>query len=159
MKYITLLFILLVPLKAFSFSPNVHDILFNVHHKVKTKKNIIPAIKNGYYKWKGVRYKYGGTDSSGIDCSALTQELAEELNVHLPRTTRQQIHAGKTVSQNELAAGDLVFFQTSETTLHVGMYLEEGRFIHASTRNGVTISSLDNDYWKERYSKGIRVIA
>lgn len=72
------------------------------------------------------------------------------MDVTLERTTRQQIRQGVTVSEDQLASGDLVFFKTGETLNHVGVMLGPSQFLHASTRRGVTLSSLDETYWKTR---------
>jgi cell wall-associated NlpC family hydrolase len=66
-------------------------------------------------------------------------------------------HLGKKVSQNNLKPGDLVFFKTGLFSRHVGIYLDKRKFLHASTSVGVTISSLDNQYWKKNYWKSVRI--
>ena len=75
----------------------------------------------------------------------------------MPRTTTLQSEVGKEIDKNELRSGDLVFFKTGEIN-HVGIYLEDGMFIHASTKIGVTISELDNSYFSKSYWKAQRVI-
>jgi cell wall-associated NlpC family hydrolase len=111
-----------------------------------------------YSEWEGVGYKFGGTSKDGIDCSAFIQKaFSEKFDLSVPRTTDMQSELGKEIDKSELKSGDLVFFRTGDTN-HVGIYLEDGMFIHASTSNGVTISELDNVYFKENYWKARRII-
>ena len=111
-----------------------------------------------YHKWRGVRYRLGGSNKRGIDCSAFVQvTFKTKLGVNLPRTTSLQSRLGKEVRKNELKAGDLVFFRTGSTSRHVGIYLEENKFLHASQSRGVTISKLDNTYWQANYWKSVRI--
>lgn len=108
--------------------------------------------------WKSVRYKYGGLSKKGIDCSGFVYlTYMVEFGIRLPRTTKLQATSGLSVARKELKAGDLVFFNTGLFTKHVGIYIEKGNFIHISTRRGVTISSLNNNYWSENYWKAIRI--
>lgn len=108
--------------------------------------------------WWGTRYKYGGNDRSGIDCSAFCGRLYQEVfSVELPRTAREQYAALPHVTREELTEGDLVFFNTRGGVSHVGMYLGNNRFVHSSTNSGVTISSLEDDYYNKRFVGGARV--
>jgi cell wall-associated NlpC family hydrolase len=112
-----------------------------------------------YKGWKGVRYKYGGYSKRGIDCSAFVQRtFKDRLNIYVPRTTAMQSVAGKKISREDLEIGDLVFFKTRIKVRHVGIYIGEGKFLHASTKKGVTISRLDNPYYSSHFWKIIRVI-
>lgn len=105
-----------------------------------------------YKLWKGTPYQYGGTSLSGVDCSAFVQNTyRSKLGYKIPRTTRTQIKVGKSVSKKHLKAGDIVFFKTSGNSLHNGIYLGKSQFIHASSSKGVTISNLNNVYWKKTY--------
>jgi len=111
-----------------------------------------------YQEWRGTRYRLGGTDHNGIDCSALVRVVFErEFGYTLPRTALSQAEFGEKISRDELMPGDLVFFKTSSRSWHVGIYLDSRKFMHASSSQGVTISSLDNTYWKSRYWKSIRI--
>ncbi|HWJ91588.1 MAG TPA: C40 family peptidase [Flavisolibacter sp.] len=102
-------------------------------------------------EWMGTRYKLGGSSKDGIDCSALMQILFSSLYaVTLPRTAREQFGFSRRISRTELKEGDLVFFNTVGGVSHVGMYLQNNKFIHASS-NGVTISDLYEDYWLRRF--------
>lgn len=111
-------------------------------------------------KYINTPYKYGGTSSNGIDCSAFTQSVFNKsLSIKLDRTARGQYHEGQEVSDiDDLRFGDLVFFNTSrrEKPGHVGIYIGDHLFVHAA-RSGVTVSSLDMDYYAERFMGGRRI--
>ena len=122
------------------------------------KHNLNADLYDFYAKWEGVRYKLGGDTMTGIDCSAFIQKVFEEkLSLEMPRTTLLQANVGKEVSKNDLELGDLVFFKTGKSK-HVGIYMENGKFMHASTSNGVTISDLSNSYFAKNYWKAKRII-
>src|SRR5690606_27510344 len=97
----------------------------------------------------GTRYLFGGMGRNGIDCSAFTGMVYRTLNYKLPRTAAMQWEVGVPVEREDLHFGDLVFFNTRKAVYvsHVGMYLGNGMFAHASSRNGVTVSSLESDYY------------
>jgi hypothetical protein len=101
-------------------------------------------------EWYGVRYRMGGSSKAGIDCSALMQVFFTALyGVALPRTAREQYKAARMISRTEIREGDLVFFNTRGGISHVGMYLSNNKFVHAST-NGVAISSLYDGYYASK---------
>ena len=75
----------------------------------------------------------------------------------MPRSTEHQSKTGQTIQQEQLRAGDLVFFKTGIFTRHVGMYIDMGNFLHVSTRKGVMISNLEDPYWNDTYWKANRV--
>ncbi|WP_386693671.1 NlpC/P60 family protein [Lonepinella sp. MS14435] len=109
-----------------------------------------------YNKWVGTRYRMGGTGRNGIDCSAFMQEtFATAFGMDLPRSTSEQKYVGKRIQKNELKQGDLVFFRKNR---HVGVYMGNGRFMHSSSSQGVTISSLSEDYWARTYTQSRRVL-
>ena len=103
-------------------------------------------------EWFGIRYRLGGESKSGIDCSAFMQVLYAGLfGIALPRTAREQNRTTRKISRTELKEGDLVFFNTRGGVSHVGMYLQNNKFIHAASSGGVMISDLYDDYWSRRF--------
>nr|HDC4297817.1 C40 family peptidase [Enterobacter hormaechei] len=165
LKFITLYSLLLLAVlfsgtvssSPFSTAPAEQKIL-HVEHEIRAR------ILSEYTRWEGVRYSLGGTSRGGIDCSSLMQEIFhaafdDMLSTRLPRTTAGQIEHGISATRSELRPGDLIFFRTSDVNRHVGVYIGEDRFIHASTSQGVTISSLQNDYWIKRYTTARRVLS
>jgi cell wall-associated NlpC family hydrolase len=112
-------------------------------------------------KYIKVPYKYGGETKSGIDCSAFTQQVYKNsLNVNLPRTAREQYNVGERIrSVSKLKFGDLVYFNTSQIYYpgHVGIYLGDKLFVHASASKGVIVSSLENTYFSNRYIGATRI--
>lgn len=98
----------------------------------------------------GVPYQWGGESPSGFDCSGFVQYVFTKNGVSIPRTTTTQYNAGTSVTS--LKPGDIVFFETYKSgPSHDGIYIGNGKFIHASSSHGITISSLSNTYWKPKY--------
>lgn len=111
-------------------------------------------------EWKGTRYRLGGNSKKGIDCSGFTQLTFKELfGISLPRMTTEQAKVGKKVEKSELQAGDLVFFKTGRgpNGRHVGIYVKDGTFLHASTKGGVIYSKLSSPYWSKTYWQARRL--
>lgn len=128
-------------------------------NEYKNYERLYEALKAQYIDWKGVRYKYGGNSKKGIDCSAFVQKtFKDRLNINIPRTTKLQSSVGENVSMEDLRTGDLVFFKTGFRSRHVGIYLDSGKFLHASTKRGVTISRLDNVYYSKHFWKIKRLV-
>lgn len=112
-----------------------------------------------HQQWQGTRYQWGGLSKKGVDCSGLVHlTYLNKFNTPVPRTTKYQAQAGQKVQRSELRAGDLVFFKTSEKVRHVGIYIEDEKFLHASTKKGVMVSSLNDYYWKDKYWHARRVM-
>lgn len=109
-------------------------------------------------QWVGTPYLWGGDSKNGIDCSAFTRKVFNEYGVKLTGNTQSQVKQGKAVKKGELQPGDLIFFNTNRTNGHVGIYIGGNQFMHASSSKGVTTSSLDNSYYKARYSTARRVL-
>lgn len=110
--------------------------------------------------WYGTPYSYGGNSKNGIDCSAFSRTLLSDVfNLSIPRTAQEQYDYCKHIKKNQLEQGDLVFFHTSggSRITHVGIYLDNGKFVHASTSSGVMISDLDDYYWRRTYRAAGRI--
>ena len=122
--------------------------------------DIKSRIMDQYADWKGVRYRFGGDNKRGIDCSAFVQKtFREQFGLVLPRTTDGQKDSGKRVLRTKLRPGDLVLFHTGGATgRHIGIYIGNDNFVHASTSKGVMISNLNDSYWKARYRDARRVL-
>lgn len=109
--------------------------------------------------WHGTPHRWGGLSRNGVDCSGYVHHTYQAVFAReLPRTTRAQVRLGEGISRAELRDGDLVFFNTGRNQRHVGIYVGDGRFAHASRSRGVTISSLDNVYWKRHYWQARRLL-
>lgn len=116
-------------------------------------------LDNTIGKVIGVDYDYGGTTTGGFDCSGFTGYVFKKLGISLPRSSKEQFQRGKKVARDDLRAGDLVFFNTSgHGVSHVGIYIGDGKFAHASVTRGVTIDSLSADYYVKRYIGARRVM-
>jgi cell wall-associated NlpC family hydrolase len=105
-------------------------------------------------------YQYGGESEDGIDCSAFTRQVfSNALKLNLPRTASQQYQIGNSVKKTNLKFGDLVFFNTQRGSYpgHVGIFVGDDMFAHASISQGVTISSLRNSYYQKRFVGAKRV--
>ena len=112
------------------------------------------------YDWIGTPYRFGGSSRKGIDCSAFTKELYEKVfNMDLKRNSRDIFSMVTPVAKDDLKQGDLVFFKIhSRSISHVGIYLGDGRFAHASSR-GVAVSSIDDAYYSRYFYRGGRMLA
>ncbi|MCG6657389.1 glycoside hydrolase [Halomonas campisalis] len=118
------------------------------------------ALLAQHQRWSGTPYRLGGTGERGIDCSALVQNVFRDtFRLDLPRSTGEQVQQGEAVSRDELQVGDLVFFRPPGPYDHVGIYVGEGYFLHASTSQGVMLSTLDNAYWQRHYWQARRALA
>ncbi|MCD6435668.1 MAG: C40 family peptidase, partial [Clostridiales bacterium] len=125
------------------------DIVFTKSNH-KLTKDINKVIRTAK-KYLGTKYKFGGTTRRGIDCSAFTKVVMKHHGKTLPRTANQQASSGKHINKKDLRKGDLVFFKNTDKRRiisHVGIYLGNGKFIHASSGAGrVTITKLNKAYY------------
>jgi probable lipoprotein NlpC len=114
-------------------------------------------------KYLGVPYRYGGTSLSGMDCSGFVYLVFQNTtNISIPRTVATLYSWAEKIDMAELQAGDLLFFNTTGTVSHVGIYAGNGRFIHAASdgpHTGVIISAMDESYWKRTYIGAGRAIS
>ncbi|MEW6755299.1 MAG: NlpC/P60 family protein [Candidatus Latescibacterota bacterium] len=112
--------------------------------------------------YMGVPYRWGGTTRGGMDCSAFARAVYRETyGIELPRTSRQMFGLGRTVeSRASLRRGDLVFFRDTQAgagVSHVGVYVGDGMFAHASPPTGGTLTALDAPYYRARYAGARRL--
>ncbi|WP_019639957.1 C40 family peptidase [Paenibacillus fonticola] len=108
----------------------------------------------------GTKYLAGGTTTDGFDCSGFTTYVFKSLDIKLPRTSKSQFEMGTAVKKDELKAGDLVFFNTSGNGIsHVGVMVDSESFAHSSSKKGVTISKLSEDYYVKRYVGAKRILS
>ena len=143
----------------------------------KTDEQILSSLKNKKFKnlsssemnelmerideYLHTPYLWGGESKDGIDCSSFVQTVMSlALGVSLPRTSLEQSKKGYRVGMDELSLGDLIFFDTMNKghVSHVGIYLDEGLFVHSGSRTGVAIASLNQDFYNEKYLFAKRVL-
>ncbi|MCI2255277.1 C40 family peptidase [Domibacillus sp. PGB-M46] len=121
-------------------------------HAVEAASNYKQKAISEGKKVLGTPYKWGGTTTKGFDCSGFVGYSFKKAGKTLPRTTAEIYKKGKSVSKSNLQKGDLVYFQTyKKGPSHMGIYLGNNEFIHASSSKGVSITTLSNSYWKKRY--------
>ena len=111
----------------------------------------------------GTPYKFGGSSYEGIDCSGLVKMVYHRVGIDLPRTTQEQLKMGTKVNFIELIFGDVLFFKGPSTrqkvkSLHAGLYMGDGRFVHASKSRGVVVDSLLKNFWQELFLEGRRFL-
>jgi cell wall-associated NlpC family hydrolase len=141
-----------------------HEILYD-HKKTISQSNkldtnpIKKIILKEFYEWEGTPHKMGGNSKNGIDCSGFAHYIYTKLfNIRVPRTTKQFFTTGIKIDKSQLKPGDLVAFNPHSYPRHVGIYIGNNQFIHASTTKGVMMSDLSNPYWKKYYIMSRRII-
>lgn len=171
-----------VPLEAAkSETPKVTAIAPNTKHQEKFGEGVLNWIQDKYSsvlqvlpnqitnvmlyrfidEWSGVKYRMGGTNKSGIDCSAFVQTLYQYVfGMNLLRTARMQFSEANLIRNvNDLKEGDLVFFRINSSYIsHVGVYLKNNFFVHSASSKGVSIANLTSDYWNKYFVGGGRVM-
>lgn len=112
-------------------------------------------------KWLGTKYKYAGETKRGTDCSGMVMSIYRDIaGIKLPRSSREQQSFCRSIKVSELAPGDLIFFSGSAKggkVSHVGMYIGDGDFIHASSSQGVIVSNLNQSYYSRHFHSAGRV--
>jgi LysM repeat protein len=120
------------------------------------ERNLFVKVVKTYL---GAPYRLGGSTLKGIDCSAFVKKVYEIFNVSLPRTAQEQFRVGKKVEKYQLEEGDLVFFKRGKNNAHVGIYIGENQFIHASSSSKeIKIDNLETPYYSQRFLRGVRVM-
>ncbi len=132
--------------------------------KAKTEDPVDRVLREAK-AYTGVPYKWGGNTKAGIDCSGLTCQAFKAIDIKLPRTADAQALLGKKLEKDEIKPGDLIFFtkeKRSKDITHVGLVTEVKKgnvyFINATTKRGVMVSALSEEYWNIRYKGARRVI-
>jgi cell wall-associated NlpC family hydrolase len=106
----------------------------------------------------GAPYRFGGSSLKGIDCSSFVQKIYRIFDITLPRNAREQSKVGISIAREKLTEGDLVFFHTNRSLGHVGIYIGNNEFVHASSKSKVVrIDSLDTPYYQKRFQRAVRV--
>lgn len=158
----TLLLALALVLTGCASSPDVADRKSQNQRPVFTTPadmddERVNRLQDVFDRYEGTPYRYGGTTPRGFDCSGfIGQAYQEAFGIDLPRTTSALLSHGTPVSQTELEPGDLVFFEIRGKEQHAGIYMGGEHFIHASTSVGVTRSSLNGFYWRDRFTQARR---
>lgn len=121
---------------------------------------VMALLSEQQREWAGTPYVLGGNTRTGVDCSGFTRTtFMDRFNILLPRTTAEQANYGMSVARSQIQTGDLVFFKTGRgpNGYHVGIYVKDDLFLHASTKGGVIYSSLNSPYWSQRYWQARRI--
>lgn len=147
------------PAPRYTNSSGSDSVVRELEERRQATPSRLARVVEGYL---GIPYKWGGTTRAGMDCSAFTRAIFRETyGVELPRTSKQMYGVGRAISKRrDLKPGDLVFFKDTYSgpgISHVGIYLGKGRFAHASSSKGGTITPLDNPYFNLRYIGARRV--
>jgi LysM repeat protein len=111
------------------------------------------------FNYLSTPYRFGGNSRKGIDCSAFVQQVFREVEVDLPRSAREQFRVGSKIDREQMQKGDLIFFRTyAKYPSHVGIYLGDGKMIHASSRSRrVVVTSIDHPYYRKRFIGAKRI--
>ncbi|PQJ69281.1 C40 family peptidase [Polaribacter butkevichii] len=159
-------------MKKWGFLLVVISLLLSSCSSTKTvvKKTTKPTTKvdrivSNALKYKGVRYKFGGTTKKGMDCSGVVHVAFDSENVQLPRISRDMAKRGEKISLSKVKKGDLLFFRTSKSKRsinHVGLVVSHTKgqikFVHATTSRGVIVSNLSEKYWKKAFVKATTIL-
>jgi cell wall-associated NlpC family hydrolase len=140
------------------------DSLAFLYTSRKTEERICTKVEKNAKKLLGLKYVWGATGPNKFDCSGFTQKVYKTAGIKIPRNSRAQAKVGQYIKYENLQKGDMVFFDTNRKKTgrvnHVGIYLEDGKFIHASSGNKkVVITNFDKKrYYKSRFLWGRRII-
>lgn len=120
------------------------------------ERDLLVKISKGFL---GAPYRFGGVSLKGLDCSAFVKRIYSIFDINLPRTAREQARVGQKVSREQLAVGDLVFFNTRRYISHVGIYIGNDQFVHAAAgrHREVRIDNLNAPYYNKRFIKAVRL--
>lgn len=133
-----------------------------IDHAVTVSNDQTGRLVREARKWLGTPYRYGGSTKAGTDCSGMVMELYREVyGLKLPRSSAQQRDYALPLNERDLVAGDLVFFATGRgnAVSHVGLYVGNGKMIHASTSCGVIESALNEQYYRRTFHSAGRIVS
>jgi hypothetical protein len=118
-----------------------------------------PMLLNEISRWLGTPYRFGGDNQNGIDCSAFALIIYREVyGINLERMTVNMAQRANRINRQHLKEGDLIFFRINQQRIsHVGIYISNNKFAHASTRLGVIISDMDEEYYRRRFAFAGRI--
>jgi lipoprotein Spr len=158
--------IILLGFSALGYGQSIPDSLISVEKTDRICESgldidscaYIPLYKS-LHDWLGTPYKYAGNSKKGIDCSGFTKAvISEAFHLKLKGSSRDIYSNCQEVKQEELKEGDLVFFKINKNQIsHIGIYLQNGYFAHASVKRGVMINHLSEDYYKKYFYTGGRI--
>ena len=139
-----------------------NDAPYAVNNTATIEEKIIDYAKS----FEGVKYRWGGTTESGMDCSGLVFESFKNYGIYLPRISRDMAKKGIKIALKESEVGDLLFFKTGKSKRnainHVGLVVEASngkiKFIHSTTRKGVIVSSISETYWNTTFFEARRIL-
>jgi cell wall-associated NlpC family hydrolase len=165
MKRVFLLALITVFLASCGSSRKTADSVVIGNSKTSVSSRKISKVVKHAKTFEGTRYKFGGTDKRGMDCSGLVYISFKEEQIGLPRISRDMATKGVRIKLKETEEGDLVFFRTDKNKNvinHVGLVLQNKKgvikFIHSTTSRGVIISSMEEKYWKNAFVQVRRMI-
>lgn len=161
-KWYIVLLILSLVITSCSSTKNVNN---SSRKRVNKTVSKVDKIVENALKYEGVKYRFGGTTTKGMDCSGIVYVSYLEENIQLPRISRDMAKRGRKIALKKAKKGDLLFFKTSKKGRginHVGLIVTVSngkiKFIHATTSRGVIISDLSQKYWKNAYVKTNRIL-
>jgi len=158
---LSLIFIIILPILGGCSSKESNSVqtFDNESSQNVSHNSIRKALLKEFKKWEGTPHKMGGNSKRGIDCSGFAHYMYGKLfNIKTPRSTELFFKEGFKIKKSQLSPGDLVLFKPPTYPRHVGIYVGDNKFIHASTQKGVIMSDLDNPYWLKCYYMSRRVI-
>lgn len=143
----------------FGLEDNVKKAFF-FNYNINPDSSYCPELYPQIYDWLGVRYSYGASSKNGTDCSGLVVNLTRDLLQYKIRGSSANIYANcEKITKENLQEFDLLFFKINKNYIsHVGLYLQNGRFIHSTVKRGVIISNLEDEYYKKYFICGGRII-
>lgn len=136
--------------KIKKINPNLVD-----RTKLTSQQN---AILDEANKWIGIPYCWGGENNNCVDCSGFVKQVFAKVNIYLPRTAADQYIYSEKVFYDNREIADLVFFKTNNKISHVGIYVGNDEFVHSSSSVGVTVQSLNDDYYKNIFAGYGRIL-